>query len=108
MLLTDGQKIRLARIGRGMLLRDLEKEVGFSISYLCHVENDRRSVPEKLLKFFEKELHDHWYGIIMETLYLSVGKCITEEEVIYVTSCLNNALQLREGSNASNRSESKT
>ena len=48
-MLTDGQRMRLARLGRGWTLQILADKCGHSLSYLSKMENDEREVPEMLV-----------------------------------------------------------
>jgi len=60
-ILTDGQRVRLARIGNGWTLQNVADKSGFSISYLSKVEHDERTAPEVVRFILELDIQTLWY-----------------------------------------------
>jgi transcriptional regulator with XRE-family HTH domain len=91
-LLTDGDKIRLARIGKDLKLSDLALEFSCSISLLSKVEHNCRSIPKEIAVFLEVDngVVD-WYETIINALY-----ALDEREREHALNSLNNALKIGE------------
>lgn len=53
---TLGDRVRQARIAKGLSLRDLAGRLDLAPSYLSDIENDRRIPSEEVLKGLSKEL----------------------------------------------------
>ncbi len=95
-ILTDGNRVRLARLGQGWTLEDVADRIGCSISYLSKIENDARPVPKELLRILKTEDGDLWYTVILDVLNLSEYEWITSDEIEFCITSLNNALKIKE------------
>ena len=91
MILTDGDKIRLARLGKALKLSDVALAISCSISLLSKVEHNCRTIPKKAALFLEIDngVVD-WYETIINVLC----DALDEGENEHVVKSLNNALRI--------------
>uniref|UniRef100_A0A6M3LCX6 Putative DNA binding, helix-turn-helix domain containing protein n=1 Tax=viral metagenome TaxID=1070528 RepID=A0A6M3LCX6_9ZZZZ len=93
MNLTTGQRIRLARLGNRWTLNDVADHVGVSITYLSKIENDYRSVPDKVFDLFR--LGDPiWFDDLIELIEITSKDLYSVEEIDQIIDSLKNALKL--------------
>ena len=86
-MLTDGQRVRLARLGRGWTLQDLADRCTFSLSYLSKIENDEREIPEIVVETLDLK-KAIWYE------KLSILLKFSDDDFRGVIASLKNALYL--------------
>lgn len=91
MKLSDGMRMRLARMGKGMSLTKLSEETNRSISFLSKMENDHVPVTDEVWTALgiENGKKPIWYCEIIN----AVSKTCTDPEA--VIESLNKALVVR-------------
>jgi len=60
MKLLDGDLLRIARLGMGWSLKDLSERCQISVSYLSHVEKNRRKIPDAVKAVLDIEKETRW------------------------------------------------
>lgn len=53
---SQGEYLRNIRNSAGCSMRELAKMIGFSVAYLCDLENGRRRVTDKIIAEYERRL----------------------------------------------------
>ena len=49
-----GEYLREVRVNKGLFLRSVARELGFSAAFLSDVENDKRNPNEKIINYYSK------------------------------------------------------
>jgi len=82
-------RYKLARIGKGLTMKELAKMCGISISYLHHIENERRKPTKEYLDLIDVDKDTEWY----ETIKGVLSFCLIPEDKNEIIKSLNNALK---------------
>lgn len=80
MLMKDalGQVIREARLGRGMVLRDLSDKGFIALGYLSEVERGKKEISSEFLEIVARALGLEAYDLIIQAGYLMAGYTIPD------------------------------
>jgi len=92
MKVLDGNLVRLARLSKGWTLKELASRSQISISYLSHVEKNRRSVPTAVHAVLDLELETAWLFKLF--LYLTDDEELIKEDKDLIYSNLLTILNL--------------
>jgi len=85
-ILSDGNRVRLARIGQGWTLQNVADRIGCSISYLSKVEHNTRPIPKDLVILMDSVRGTDWYDAIEMVFHMDE----------YVLNAVRNALKIKE------------
>ncbi len=64
--MSTGKKIKLKRVEKDMMLKELAEAVGVTLQHMSAVENGRKTASLKLLRKIAKELDCSLYEFIEE------------------------------------------
>ena len=83
MKILDGDLVRLARLSRGWTLQELADRSQVSVSYISHIENNRRKIPNAIRAVLDLDAETDWLFKLL--LFLKAGGDLTSEDkdIIY-------------------------
>lgn len=68
MKILEGDLLRIARMSKGWTLKDLSNRSQISISYLSHIEKNRKKVPPAVKAVLDIEKETEWLTILLNHL----------------------------------------
>jgi len=85
--ISQGMRVRLARLGRGWTLQSLSDRCTYSVSYLSLMERDQRPVPDVVKDILGTD-DELWFEQIVGTLF----KQCPNEKATELVEALTNAI----------------
>jgi len=93
--LTENQKLKITRLGRGLTLEDLSRKLALSVSFLSLMERGRRSVPKEIDDILNFDDGVRWYENFMSALESSLDEgFLMNKDVEEIKGILDKILNL--------------
>ena len=93
--LTENQKLKITRLGRGLTLEDLSRKLALSVSFLSLMERGRRSVAKEIDDILNFDDGVRWYENLMSALESSLDEgFLMNKDVEEIKGILDKILNL--------------